>query len=131
MKKRTIKKSKKSKTAKRTSKSSYKSSRKTSYKRYSKIHKRGGDDYDKVNCCMCGKEVDINDTLVPMSCLRKYGKTKAHRICNQCWWDPVSGFAREDIRHGCPGCAKNLPLTNVKLNTPTKKSEVIIIDDDD
>jgi hypothetical protein len=75
-----------------------------------RIFKKGGADYDKVNCCMCGKEVDKSKTLVPQICLQKYG-SKAHRICSDCWWNNETGFARENAPHGCPGCAKNLPLT--------------------
>jgi len=82
--------------------------------------KKGGTNYDKVNCCMCGKEVDIKDTLIPQACLIKNG-AKAHRICQECWWDPESGFAREGISHDCPGCVKNLPLTQV-----APKSTVIV-----
>jgi len=74
--------------------------------------KNGGEN-DKVTCCMCEIEVDKNNTLMPRKCFNKY-MSRAHRICHECWWDPVSGFARENATHGCPGCAKNFPLTNVK-----------------
>jgi len=91
-----------------------------------RIYKRGGTG-DKVNCCMCGKEVDKSDTLVPQICLQQHGQT-AHRICSDCWWNPETGFAREGVPHGCPGCAKNLPLTSV----PYKEPEMIdlTLDDD-
>ena len=101
--------------------------------RYKKLNKRGGtEEESKVNCCMCEKKVNMNDTLIPQECLNKYGQ-RAHRICSDCWWNPDIGFAREGVKHSCPGCAKNLPLTKP---IPSKKSNepVQIIDltlDDD
>jgi hypothetical protein len=88
--------------------------------------KRGGTEETKVNCCMCEKKVNMNDTLIPRECLNKYGQ-RAHRICSECWWNPDTGFAREGIKHSCPGCVKNLPLTKT---IPSKKSDahVQIID---
>ena len=53
---------------------------------------------------------------MPRTCFIKY-MTRAHRICQECWWDPVSGFAQEKATHGCPGCVKKIPLTNVKNET--------------
>ena len=92
------------------------------YKRY----KKGGNN-EKVTCCICEREVDKNNTLIPRACLIKNGVT-AHRICNDCWWNPESGFAREDRPdHKCPGCVKNLPLTDVK----NKEPEVIDLTLDD
>ena len=77
-----------------------------------KRYKKGGNN-EKVTCCMCEKKVDKNNTLIPRECLNKNGVT-SHRICNDCWWNPESGFAREDRPdHKCPGCVKNLPLTDV------------------
>jgi hypothetical protein len=67
-------------------------------------------DNDKVICSICEKIVPIKETLIPQKCLTKYGRS-AHRICENCWWDPVSGFAREYESHKCPGCIKKLPLT--------------------
>ena len=81
-----------------------------------KRNRKGGEN-DKVNCCMCGTEVSINYTLIPRECLNKYGRN-AHRICSECWWNSVSGFAREDAPHGCPGCIKKLPLTKVQIKEP-------------
>ena len=79
---------------------------KKSIKRY-----RKGGNNEKVKCCMCEREVDKNNTLIPRACLIEHG-TSAHRICNDCWWNPESGFAREDrVDHKCPGCLKRLPLT--------------------
>lgn len=95
-------------------------------KRNTRKDRKGGNNYDKVNCCMCGNEVDIKDSLIPQACLIKNGN-KAHRICSQCWWDPVTGFAREGSPHGCPGCAKNLPLRTL----PYKEPEVVDLTEDD
>ena len=89
-----------------------KKSMKRSIKRTFKRYKKGGEN-EKVTCCMCEREVDKSNTLIPRACLNK-NLSKAHRICLDCWWDPVSGFARENETHGCPGCAKNFPLTVVK-----------------
>jgi len=83
-----------------------------------------------IPCSICGREFPRNEMLVPLTCLRKHGE-KAHRICQDCWWDPQMGFAREDVSHGCPGCKKELPLNPpIKTRKPTTE-EIIIIDDDD
>jgi hypothetical protein len=74
-------------------------------------YKKGGS--EKISCCMCGKSVSIKKSLVPIECLIKHGN-KAHRICQECWWDSESGFARENTSHKCPGCKKGLPLTIVE-----------------
>jgi hypothetical protein len=104
-------------------KSKYSKSKKyTTYKKYKKI---GGAD-DTVKCCMCGKEMNINDGLIPRKCLNMHG-LRGHRICKKCWFDPEIGFAREDISHECPGCKKNLPLTNVE----TKNLGTIDLTEDD
>ena len=73
---------------------------------------------------MCGKNVDIKNTLIPRVCLEKNGQ-REHRICLECWWDPATGFAREDAPHGCPGCIKKLPLTVIE---PREPRESIFID---
>lgn len=101
-----VKKSRKYK-RKLTSKSNRKSRR---------INFRGGHG-DKIQCCMCEKLVNKDDTLVPNECLIKNGKV-AHRICQPCWWDPDTGFAREESSHKCPGCVKGLPLTPYVKETP-------------
>ena len=78
-----------------------------------------------VECCMCEKNFNRNGngTLVPLTCLRKYGE-RAHRICQNCWW---SEFAVENGSHECPGCKKHLPLTTpLKKNKPTSE-EIIIL----
>ena len=56
--------------------------------------------------------------VMPSECLLKYGLNIAHRICNDCWWDSVIGFAREYSSHKCPGCIKDLPLTEYEKQPP-------------
>jgi hypothetical protein len=95
-------------------------SRRTRSKRYRRTrrnNRKGGNGND-VKCCMCERMVKKNDTLIPRECLIKYGKNEAHRICQDCWWDPTIGFAREDASHKCPGCQKGLPLTEYKKGPP-------------
>jgi len=77
---------------------------------------RGGNG-EKVQCCMCERIVLIEITFVPRECLIKYGKA-AHRICEDCWWDPSNGFALETSSHECPGCIKGLPLTQFEIVQP-------------
>lgn len=64
---------------------------------------------------MCEKEVNQNTTMTPSICYRVY-MDKSHRICSDCWFHPVSGFAVEHNSHKCPGCIKRLPLTKVSYN---------------
>lgn len=72
-----------------------------------------------ISCCMCDRNFNRNDMMVPSICLRKNGE-RAHKICQDCWWDPQIGFAREDAPHGCPGCKRKLPLNpQVKTTRPT------------
>jgi hypothetical protein len=82
-----------------------------------KSRKLIGGNEEKVKCCICEKIVDFKHTFVPRECLMKYGKA-AHRICEECWWDPQSGFALETASHKCPGCQKGFPLTQFKQETP-------------
>jgi len=81
----------------------------------------GDDDYyDITQCCMCSKTLNVNDktnALIPLECLQNRGK-EAHRICKECWFKPVTGFAIEGNSHKCPGCKKGLPFTPVKFKTP-------------
>lgn len=92
------------KTAKR-----FKSNVSKTYKNFRK-YLIGGNNL--VTCCMCNKKVNIKDTLIPRECLKKHG-AKAHRICQSCWWDPISGFSLENLSHKCPGCQKKIPLTKI------------------
>jgi len=99
-------------------------SRKTNKR--AKTHKRSrvgkGPQDGKVKCCMCGKEINREDGLMPAKCYREYGAIRAHRICQECWW---SGFAKEGVNHACPGCVKGLPLNG----PPIDYSQVIEISD--
>jgi hypothetical protein len=95
-----------------------------------KVFKKGGNGDDKINCCVCGMEVNINDTLIPLDCLQKRrekGKGP-HRLCQHCWWNPDTGFAREGINHKCPCCEKGAPFPTIKLKEST---EVIDLTGDD
>ena len=93
-----------------------------------KYSRKGGNGDDKVNCCMCGKEVEakLPYSLTPLLCLNKYG-ARAHRICKDCWFNGPNAFANEGIRHKCPGCEKNLPLTKVP-EKPKKTENIEVID---
>jgi hypothetical protein len=93
-----------------------KRSNKRTIKKSNKRYKKGGEN-EKVTCCICEREVDKKDTLVPRVCLQNNGRA-AHRICRACWWNPETGFAREDADHRCPGCLKKLPLTAVEKKEP-------------
>jgi hypothetical protein len=108
----------------RTSKKYLKKNRKTrtSKKTRKNLARGPGDDvyYDITQCCICSKTLNVNDktnALIPLECLQKRGDA-AHRICKECWFKPVTGFAIEGNSHKCPGCKKGLPLTRVKLKTP-------------
>jgi hypothetical protein len=66
---------------------------------------------------MCEIIFNKDDMLNPRECLIKYGKG-AHRICQYCWWEPETGFAREEGTHKCPGCEKKLPLSSYEKDPP-------------
>jgi hypothetical protein len=80
--------------------------------------KAKGPTSDNVKCCMCGKEIDKMNGLIPGQCLRTYGAIRGHRICKECWF---SKFAKEGVNHSCPGCVKGLPL-----NGPVHDPSVIV-----
>jgi hypothetical protein len=67
-----------------------------------------------ANCCLCNKTLDNNITLIPCACLIKNGNIKSHKICQDCWWNPITGFAREGGNHRCPGCLQNESKMNPK-----------------
>jgi len=95
-------------------------------KRINKTRKyriKGGNNSNGVECAMCGKIVSKKDTLVPSICSLQHGQ-RAHRICQNCWWDPNTGFALENGSHQCPGCVKGLPLL------PKEKAITIDLTDD-
>jgi hypothetical protein len=77
-----------------------------------------------VSCSICDKLFDRDKSLIPVLCLKEHG-IRAHRICQECWWNT---FAKEDAPHGCPGCKRALPLTRrVKDITNTTGNEVFVI----
>ena len=78
-----------------------------------------------LNCCICDDIFPINVKLIPLICLQKNG-TKAHKICEDCWWYPVSEFAREDSKHLCPGCMRGLKL----LVSEKKENEILNLTND-
>ena len=84
---------------------------------------------DPVPCCMCDNKFPRNITMVPSICLRKHGE-KAHRICQDCWWDPKTGFAREDAPHECPGCKTGQSLISPLKKKNPKPEDIIVISDD-
>jgi hypothetical protein len=79
-----------------------------------------------VECCMCGETGRRDNTLVPSACLTKHGE-RAHRICQDCWWNE---FAIEGASHQCPGCVKHLPLTAPLKRTKPREEDIIVISDD-
>ena len=105
-----------SKSFRRDKKSSKRRIRRIKTRKIKREKLKGGNG-EKVKCCICGKMVAVKDTFVPRECLIKHGKT-AHRICEDCWWDPEKGFALETSSHKCPGCEKGLPLNRVKKEQP-------------
>lgn len=114
------------KTSKRVKRRTYRKKRSTikkhSTRRYRKHKKYNalakGPTSDNVKCCMCGKEIDKMNGLIPGQCLRTYGAIRGHRICKECWF---SKFAKEGVNHSCPGCVKGLPL-----NGPAHDPSVIV-----
>jgi hypothetical protein len=101
-------------------KTSKRRSKKTSTRKGRKNKNRlaKGIETKNTNCCMCGKEINMTSGLIPRQCLIKYGANRAHRICQECWWDPVDGFAKEGTNHACPGCVKGLPLNGPAISGP-------------
>ena len=89
---------------------------------------RGTDTNNQVYCCMCHNAATIADTLVPQQCLQQHG-SRAHRICQHCWWDPEIGFAREGVNHKCPGCESHFPLTTQVKGKSPKPEDIISISD--
>jgi hypothetical protein len=107
---------------KKTKRRSRKNSKKT-FRKYKKSRSKFGlakgiTTTDKTHCCICNKEIITTNGLIPAKCLAKYGAIRAHRICQECWWDPVNGFAKEGTNHACPGCVKGLPLNGPQISAP-------------
>ena len=104
------------KKTRRTKKRYYKRKNKsTKRKQYRKNRYALASGYDKINCCMCDKEISRENSLVPAVCLSKNGDIRGHRICKECWFN---SFAKEGVNHECPGCVKGLPLTEYKKEQP-------------
>jgi hypothetical protein len=85
-----------------------------------------GNGYDKVDCCVCGNEINKSEGLIPNACLQKNGVIRAHRMCEYCWFGKnkfsqdkfgPNGFATEGISHKCPGCESKLPLIENRQTT--------------
>lgn len=74
-------------------------------------------------CCICYNKILENNGLIPNICLKKNGE-KSHRICHDCWWNPITGFARELGCHKCLGC-----INNYQLHKPERTRENIEIID--
>jgi hypothetical protein len=93
--------------------------RKTRKYRKTEKNRAKGPGVNDPKCCMCGKVINNEHSLIlmPSECKIKYG-SRAHRICEECWFDEEKGFALEGRSHKCPGCEKKLPLTYVKQKTP-------------
>ena len=105
-----------SKTRKRFNKKRRNYKKKSIKKIYKK--RKGG---SKEECCICENKIN-GQTFIPSGCLMKNGKIRAHKICNDCWWN---SFAKEGVTHQCPGCAKGLPL-----NGPPPPKFVDLTEDD-
>ena len=83
-----------------------------------------------ISCCMCDNEFPRDKMNVPAQCLRK-NRDRAHRICQNCWWNPETGFARENAPHGCPGCKRGLPLNPPLKSRPPRKEDIITLSSDE
>ena len=90
---------------------------------YKKIRSTKGGNGEEESCSMCCKVI-AGQKLIPNECFMKYGKYKAHKICEKCWWGE---FAKEGVSHSCPGCVKKLPLNQPNV----QPSEVVDLTEDD
>jgi len=109
-------------------KTKYNKKRQTSRRKYktrkNRKSKKGG---NNEKCSMCESSVKNKTTLIPSGCLQKHGKNRAHKICDDCWWNK---FAKEGVSHKCPGCEKGLPL-NETGQPNIKQTQVIDLTEDD
>ena len=83
-----------------------------------------------ISCCVCDKQFPRDTMMVPAQCLRK-NRDRAHRICQNCWWNPETGFARENAPHGCPGCKRGLPLNPPLKSRPPRPEDIITLSSDE
>lgn len=81
-------------------------------------------------CAMCRTYEFTAPTDIgkrPAQCLifpkKDGGERRAHRICEDCWFNPVWGFAMEGRDHRCPGCVNKLPPNDLP-----KKYERVEVD---
>jgi hypothetical protein len=125
-----MRKSKYNRSKSRKFRKSRKNRTRRNYPKYKKFNiKARGPSPDDVKCCMCDQQVSQKDTFIPLACRQKYGINKSHKICHNCWWDPNTGFARENAPHGCPGCKQGLPLNRSPKRVTQKTDEIIVISD--
>jgi hypothetical protein len=83
-----------------------------------------------ISCCVCDNEFPRDEMMVPGRCLRK-NRDRAHRICQNCWWNPETGFARENAPHECPGCKRGLPLNPPLKSRPPREEDIITLSSDE
>ncbi len=81
-----------------------------------------------VRCSMCDRMFPRDTMFAPVACLQK-NRERSHKICEECWWDPQIGFAREDDTHRCPGCKRGLPLNPPLKSKKAEHEEIIVISD--
>lgn len=106
-----------------------------SYKHsFSKVKARGPSSPQPISpntnvpCSICERMFPRDTMFTPLVCLQK-NRDRAHKICDDCWWDPQIGFAREDAPHGCPGCKRGLPLNPQLKTKKSETNEIIVISD--
>jgi hypothetical protein len=81
-----------------------------------------------VRCSICDRMFARDTMFAPVACLQK-NRERSHKICEECWWDPQIGFAREDAIHECPGCKRGLPLNPSLKSKQAEPQEIIVISD--
>ena len=56
-------------------------------------------------CAMCKTDLEGLRYLNPVRCMKTYGASTAHRVCEDCWF----GKFAPGTDHRCPGCAAEMP----------------------
>ncbi len=87
-------------------------------KKLGKLGKLGRLGRGQEQCCMCNKNFNSKDALIPAKCLARKGSVNAHKICPKCWWGK---FAIEGVNHQFPGCKKE----PIKKRTTSSSNRVI------